>query len=431
MINTCLKFISRIPTIIKIACIVLLLFAIRMSYLSCAADTTDQTLFNFNQDIALTRDALKAGAAVDSRKMDDDTTPLMAAVLAGDLARTQLFIDYGADVNARTRKLDGRSVLYIAVANFDNAFARSNFNRADSFNILSLLITSGANMRGPQDNLGNAILHAAIRTTDYENRMPLFGLLMEHGADINAQNKNGDTVLNIAIENNNIPWVELVRTQFGSLINLRLRNRQGFFPIEYANYLHFVDIVYILEKPFPVLGLQGDVNAYDSNGLTPLMLAVIDNNKDLVNRLVKDRLARIDLRSSDAFNYSILHLALFQQALDMASLLISLGANVEQRDSTGRTALLGIPWMQTLQNRKKALEIILKAGANINAQDNRGNGLLYYLILQNDLPFFKYILQTYGNKVQVELKNNNSEAPIDVARRLRRWEFVKALGGSQ
>jgi ankyrin repeat protein len=111
----------------------------------------------------------------------------------------------------------------------------------------------------------------------------------------------------------------------------------------------------------------------------------------------------------------------------MLSFLLSLGANPEQRDEAGRTAILGIPWMQTLQKRKQALDILVKVGGNINARDNDGNGLLYYLILHNDLPLFKYVLQAYGKIIQLDLKNNNADAPIDIARRLRRSEFVKIL----
>ncbi len=392
-----------------------------MSYLSCASDTADQTLFNFTQDIALLRNALNGGAAVDTRRQDDDLTPLMAAAQAGDLARVQLFMDYGADINAITRKIDGRSVLQIAVGNFDNIHNTS---------IIEPLLANGADVRAA-DNLGNTVLHAALRVTNYEDRMPLFALLMKHGANINAQNKNGDTMLHVTVENNNLTWVDWVREKFGSLVNLELRNKRGLTPVAYAQYLLFIDIVYALQKPFLVIGLKGDVDAYDYNGLTPLMLAVVADNRDLVNKLVKERLARIDLRTNDSLNYPIIHLALFQQDLDMITLLLSLGANPEQKDNAGRTALLGIPWMQNLQKRKKALDMLVKAGSNINERDNRGNGLLDYLILHNDLQLFKYVLQTYGKTIQPNLKNNNSDAPIDIARRLRRWEFVKALGGSQ
>lgn len=421
MINRCIIFLLRIPIVIKVACVVLLLFAVRMSYISCAPDAADQILFNFTQDIALLRKALNNGASVDTRRQDDDMTPLMAAAQAGDVAKARLFMDYGADINAITRKIDGRSVLQIAVGNFDNAPNRS---------IIELLVANGADVRA-SDSLGNTVLHAALRATNYEDRMPLFALLMKHGANINAQNKNGDTMLHVTVENNNIVWVNLVRDHFGKLVNTELRNKKGLTPIEYARYFNFTDVVYALEKPFPVFGLKGDVDAYDINGLTPLMLAIIADNRDLVNKLVKERLARIDLRTNDSLNYPAIHLALFQQDLDMITLLLSLGANPSQTDNAGRTALLGIPWMQNLQKRKRALDMLVKAGANINARDNQGNGLLHYLIVHNDLQLFKYALQTYGKIIQLDLKNNNSDAPIDIARRLRRGEFVKALVGSQ
>ena len=100
----------------------------------------------------------------------------MAAAQAGDLARVQLFMDYGADINAITRKIDGRSVLQIAVGNFDNIHNTS---------IIEPLLANGADVRAA-DNLGNTVLHAALRVTNYEDRMPLFALLMKHGANINA-----------------------------------------------------------------------------------------------------------------------------------------------------------------------------------------------------------------------------------------------------
>lgn len=407
------------PLIITVACVVLLLFVMRMGYISCASDTTNPLLFDFSKDIGLLREALNNGAAVDARRQDDDMTPLMAAVQTGDAVRSLLFMSYGADINAITKKLDGRSVLQIAVGNIDNA---------PNTGIVAILLANGADVRAA-DSLGNTVIHAALRATNYEDRMPLFSLLIKHGADINAQNKNGDTMLHVAIENNNIVWVKLVRDQFGALVNTGLRNRKGLTPIMYAQYLNFTDIVYELQKPFPTFGLKGDVDVYDVNGLTALMLAIISKNRNLVNRLVKERLANVELRTNDSFNYPIIHLALFQQDLDMIALLLSLGARLEQTDSAGRTALLGIPWVQLLQKRKQALDMMMQKGANINARDNQGNGLLYYLVLHNDLPLLKYVLQTYGDKVQRDLKNNNSDTPLDLARRLRRSEFVKALGG--
>jgi ankyrin repeat protein len=172
----------------------------------------------------------------------------------------------------------------------------SNYDNAPNIGIVGLLLSNGANV-GITDSLGNTLLHSVLRVTNNEDRMALFALLVKHGANINARNKNGDTMLHSAIENNhlnnNLPLINLIRTQFGALVDLGLRNNRGLTPIEYAQYLNATDIVYELQRPFPVLGLSGDVNAYDSNGLTPVMLAVIDNNKALVQTLIRDYLPMI------------------------------------------------------------------------------------------------------------------------------------------
>ena len=115
---------------------------------------------------------LQKGANIEAL-MDGDETPLLCAVEKGSEAAVFILLENGAQANATLK--DGFSALWLAA---DGSHEE----------IVKLLIEGGASVD---------VLHAAAkRGTENIARQ-----LLDQGADINQQDKNGQTALHIAVEN--------------------------------------------------------------------------------------------------------------------------------------------------------------------------------------------------------------------------------------
>ncbi|CAD8139697.1 unnamed protein product [Paramecium pentaurelia] len=97
---------------------------------------------------------------------------------------------------------------------------------------------------------------------------------VNYGIDINEQNEQGLTALNIAIKNNNLEFVKFLINQPTFNIQLSLRDQDGktpihhvVLPLDFGSYEN-LEMLKILMKIF-------DYNLTDNNGLTPLDYALI------------------------------------------------------------------------------------------------------------------------------------------------------------
>ncbi|MGG6298307.1 protein kinase domain-containing protein [Leptolyngbya sp. AN02str] len=132
-------------------------------------------------------------------------------------------------------------------------------------------------------------------------------LLVEHGADVNAQNADGWTILNVAIDA--LPWLgpdnDESRPEVERVIKL-------------------------------LLDRGANVNATNRFGYTPLDSAVERNNVAIA-KLLLDKGADINVKSPNG-GLPLLHSAIFSGP-EMVELLLQHGANVNAKDETGRTPL--------------------------------------------------------------------------------------------
>ena len=125
-------------------------------------------------------------------------TPLHRASWKGNLEAGQCLIDHGADINARTTL--GETPLFRAVYQEHVEFARMLLNnkRGASINVLD-------------DNLGWTPLHAAV----YKRNSQAVRLLLEHGGDVNARSKYGETPSQLGSQKRYREMVELL-SEYGA-----------------------------------------------------------------------------------------------------------------------------------------------------------------------------------------------------------------------
>jgi len=160
-----------------------------------------------SDDLNIIKFLLDHGADVNSRNQAG-STPFHHAVtitygLEINMDIIKILLDHGADINSKDRK--GNTPLHYVCSEFpfdyylpDNpkvhtTFYRECFCKKCQLERLEYLIARGANINA-QNEMGQTVLHlAAIEHADED----VIEYLTKHGADLNLRDRNGKTVLDL------------------------------------------------------------------------------------------------------------------------------------------------------------------------------------------------------------------------------------------
>ena len=112
-----------------------------------------------------------------------------------------------------------------------------------------------------QNKAGLSALHVAIKMGD----LKIAQLLLDHGADINAQDFRGNTPLILAIKKKNL---ELVTFVVMRKADVNLANNDGITPLHQAAFIENEKIVDFLLKA------HADPNLKNNDGATPYDFAI-------------------------------------------------------------------------------------------------------------------------------------------------------------
>jgi len=160
-------------------------------------------------------------------------------------------------------------------------------------NLTEFFINKGADIN-KQDKRGNTPLHAAIQYM--ENHPKIIELIIKKGADINKPNQYGATPLFCAIQRKNPTIVEL-------LINYNVDiNKQG-------------------------------SDKY-RNESSPLLYAFNNHNQKSIELLIKKGAI---LNKEEYDRYSPLHLAIYDKNIELVEFILKMGVDIETLDHQGHT----------------------------------------------------------------------------------------------
>ena len=149
--------------------------------------------------------------------------------------------------------------------------------------------------------------------------------------------------------------------------------------------------------------LDKGANVHETGLLT---LAVVANNLDLVERIVRKG-ASVDRRDYRPLSTDIgtlqkpnkkywatLHYAAYSRSSDMVEFLLRLGAKVDISTPTGQTPLgISLRYSNRSEELLPVVELLIKGGASINHVDRDGQTALHLAILKNCLAVAKWLLQ--------------------------------------
>jgi ankyrin repeat protein len=293
---------------------------------------------------------LAHGAYVQTQSQGGET-PLHVAARSGWPRIVQLLVDRGAEVNAAARNGD-TPLLRAIITDSVSAYGRYPLD-PNHWEVVRFLIAKGTDVNA-MNRAGETALGCAAKTGD----LKLAQLLMDSGARPNLTAMPDGTPAILAMNHNHVDVAEFLVSR-GAEVTLHLA-------------AHIGDI----EKAQALIQSGSDVNARGQAGETPLHMAVCGGHRDVAELLIN---SGADVNAQAASGWTALHEAAWHGHKDIAELLIARGAAVnaktaEDRSSSyfphdhcqpGTTPLHVAP--------KDVAEVLITHGANINAQDEMGD----------------------------------------------------------
>lgn len=303
---------------------------------------------------------------------------LLTAVERGDAAEVHELLAEGANPDAVDAS--GRTVLAVA----------AELGREQ---LLVELLEAGASAEGEGGQ--RALLKAAAGHSE------LVRILLHAGADANCSNADGDMPLHLAALGGHTDIVNMLLDKRAAV---NVQDKKGSWtPLHKAAWNGHVDIVTLL------LDHNADMDLSLDTGETPLHMAILNGHTELAKLLIaKGADLHLRIFAGDYTGYSAshlaaqgnrmeiaeaivkravslntktdrtrstpLHLAVANNLIDMATLLLDGGADVNAKDYTADTPL-------HLAASKGYVELVHKliaAGANVNAIDDHGKTPLVY-----------------------------------------------------
>lgn len=423
------------------------------------------------------------GANVNARHERDhfrDGTPLASAVRAGRIDIVELLIAGGADVNATDES--GWSVLHVAVPEYRGEFRKG---RTPAVQIMELLVAHGADVKA-RDEEGLTPLHCAA----YMGHEEVVAFLLARGAEVNARMvpdprpeqiawrhdlgfrlAPGVTPLHEAVIGGN-PNVVGLLIAHGAKVDAS--DESGDTPLHYAAARAGGKVTEVL------IVARADVNARNKDGTTPLTIALGRGNVQTARALIAAGAEKVVMKNHSpriliGHEYKqepVLHLAmggrsempwhevpsdvepnLAEFRREWVELLLANGADPNERDEEGNTALLAAllrgdeglarllighgcdvnarnPGGTTALHlaaaggRGELISLLLAKGADVNAQDVDGDTPLHSAALRGHRKAVELLL---SHKADPSLRNSRGRTPRDEAIRRGHTDVVQLL----
>lgn len=257
---------------------------------------------------------------------------LVAAAEHCDVSAINSALAAGTDINAPLSH--GRTLLAIVVAD--------GYNCPNQLSAMEMLIAKGANVNA-KDDYGSSVLHCAIGEAN-PHAIPI--TLIDAGADVNATNKDGMTPLWFAG-----PDVGSALLAKGADINAR--DKSGRTALSAAIILSDTKYVQFL------IAQKAEVNFFDDSGQTPLLDALGATSKpEIVRSLIA---AGADVEATKTF-MTPLSAAAQSGNLEDVKLLVEAGANVHTRTSIGVNAMA----MAAMLGHADVVAYLIDKGSDVN-----------------------------------------------------------------
>jgi len=294
---------------------------------------------------------------------------LVDAVKSGDRSAALALLQQKVNVN--TPEADGTTALHWAV-------------QKDDADLVDRLIKAGANVN-PKNDYGSTPMSEAAINGD----VAVLDKLLKAGADVESPNSDGQTALMIIARTNNVEAARLLLSHGANVNGVEKWREQT--PVMWAAAEGQAAMVKELVDHGADVNARSHVNDWErqvtaeaqaiarpSGGLTPLLYAARQGCVGCTKALVE---GGADLNLADPDGVSPLLLSVLNMNFDVAAYLIDKGANVNKWDWWGQSPLYAAVDVNTIPHGGRPdrpsldettslqiIEMLLQKGANPNAQ---------------------------------------------------------------
>ncbi|MHB0998594.1 MAG: ankyrin repeat domain-containing protein [Armatimonadota bacterium] len=166
-----------------------------------------------------------------------------------------------------------------------------------------------------------------------------------------------------------------------------------------------------------------DVNAANSNGITPLMLAALSSDPE-ITKLLLDGGANVNAKDSEGETALTMDGETWEDEASVAQLLLAAGADVNAQGKDGYTAL-----HRAVSKRKKAvIDLLIKYKANPNILNKDGAAPIHSTwFFVNDGSSAAIVDQLLANGANIEAKDSNGMTVLFKAIDAHNPEIVSIL----
>jgi ankyrin repeat protein len=315
---------------------------------------------------------------------------LHAAVRWDAYQGAQTIIDLGLDVNCHA--LNGKTPLHDSI-------------RWWMPEMQALLIKSDANIE-IRDKDGNTAFMEAVMAGNPAS----MEMLAKIGADTKTRNFKGDTALHISAAIERGERVDLSTQLLTWGVSIHARNAQDRTPFQIA--LNSSN-----NRLIRTFLTRDRINSSDDYGYSPLHIAVQEEASPALIYTILELGAKQN--SVDSEGRTPLRLALDKNLLDIAALLADNDSDLFYAARDGKT-----PADISLAGGEAMVRALFSSVSTINAKDPSGNTILHYAARYGDPKMVSVLLDLGAQK---NVRNIASESPAEIAVRWRNPEAAALL----
>jgi ankyrin repeat protein len=305
--------------------------------------------------------------------------PLLAALAGNHIRVAETLLEHGANVDIRG--LRERAPLHEAIGS--------------CVGMVQSLLDKGAGVNCRQDDLRTP-LHLAA----FYGELKVARVLVEHKADVNSQNKEGETPMHILLENSgrdNDDILDLARLLLEHGADVNAQQKDGWISLHYAALKGRVEVAQLLLDHGAKANMETDEG---ESALHIVSRGEYDFEEQGVGiaRLSLERGVDVNAREKDG--WTSLHWAAFEGRVEVARVLLDHGANANMVTEEGETVLhiVSRGEYDPQERGVSTARLLLERGVDVDARENKyGRTSLHNAALKGRLEVAQILLDHGAN----------------------------------